>query len=173
MLKWLAIAGAGTVLVLGAQPKTDPPLGYFASHCQRCHGENGVQYDPNLGKGKTDAWLVQEIKEMAEGPGQSPLDGEALKAQSAFHRALVRKEPFVFVAKLGGGAISGETLPATAITVIVGAKRVPAKVTEASWTAQIPASATAKTVSVEAKLKGKTVRLALAKAWYSHSEPLK
>ena len=172
--RWLFLIGPGLSLVLGAQqPKTEPPLTYFANHCQRCHGEQGAQYDPTLGKGKTDAWLTQEIVDMADGPGQGSLEGDALKAQVAFHRSLILKEPFVYVAKIGDGTISGETTPKTAITVVVGTKRIPAKVTETTWTATIPATAKAKNTTVEAKQGAKLVRLALAKSLYSHSAPLK
>jgi len=162
-------------LVLGAQPKapTQPPLAYFADHCQRCHGEQGSQYDPTLGKGKTDAWLVQEVTDMADGPGQGSLSGEDLKAEVAFHRSLILKEPFAFVSKFGSGAISGEALPKSTVTVVVGGKRIPAKLTETSWAASVPASASLKNTVVEVKLGGKVTRLALAKGMYSHASPLR
>lgn len=174
MFRWLLLVPPTAAMILGSpQLKTDPPLGYFADHCQRCHGEAGANYSPDLGKGKTDAWLIQEVTEMAEGPGQSPLQGDALNVQVAFHRSLIRKEPFVYVAKLAGGAIAGETTPGAKITVLVGSKRYPAKVTDTEWTATIPKDVQPKTTTVEATQGPKTVKLALAKGWYSHREPLK
>lgn len=174
MFRWLLLLGPSAALIsMSGAPKIEPPLGYFADHCQRCHGEAGANYSPEMGKGKTDAWLTQEVTEMAEGPGQGPLQGESLAAQVAFHRSLIRKEPFVYVAKLAGGSIAGETTPGAKITVVVGTKRIPAKVTDSEWTATIPKDAQPKTTTVEATLDSKTVKLVLAKGWYSHREPLK
>ncbi|MBN9504159.1 MAG: hypothetical protein BGO01_16095 [Armatimonadetes bacterium 55-13] len=178
-MKWLVLVVPSVVAVIAAQnqpqkplPKYDSPMLYFEDHCQRCHGENGANYSPELGKGKDDAWLLQEITDMAEGPGQSPLEKDALLAQAAFHRSLIAKEPFLFITGYAKGVLSGETLPGAKVTAMVGKKTFPAKVKEKTWTVVLPATTAVRSISVQAKLNDKLTKLSLDKGWYSHSQTL-
>ncbi len=95
------------------------PLAYFDQNCARCHGENGSFYGDTFAQGQSDAQLREAITEMAEGPGQAPLNAAQLDAVAAWHRALRDKKPFVVVVKsekveagvqLSGEVSSGATL---------------------------------------------------------------
>lgn len=98
-----------TLPLLGFQPKlSGGPVSYFEDHCARCHGDHGSNYDPQALKKLTEAQLRKYVRDMSMGPGNGPLEGLDLEAQVAYHRALIRKQPFVAVVSLEGGKVKGE-----------------------------------------------------------------
>jgi hypothetical protein len=178
-----AVIGVGAAVFLAGalfaapEPASPPPplahgpIATYDAACARCHGPNGSFYGPALGKGKTDAQLRQVIQEMAEGPSQlPPLPQRELDAQTAYHRALIKAEPFLAVTVRTPNKIEGEATSGAAVTVTTGGKTTAAKVEGSHWSAYLAAGNTAPLVS--ARLGKIVTTLDTARAAFSHSAPL-
>ncbi|MES2463025.1 MAG: cytochrome c [Armatimonadota bacterium] len=183
-----AAAGVGTAVLAAAvslaapepAPKLAPipplplargPIATYDEACARCHGPNGSFYGPTLGKGKTDAQLRQVIQEMAEGPSQlPPLPAAELEAQTAYHRALIKAEPFLAVTVRTAARLEGETTAGATVMVTAGTKTIGAKVEGSRWSAVLPEKGPAPIITARI---GKTVTtLDTARASFSHTTPL-
>lgn len=181
-------AGSGGSVLLAAiafaapGPETKPfvpppaalvhgPIATYDAACARCHGPKGSFYGPDLGKGKTDTQLRQVIREMAEGPSQLPtLPSVELDAQTAYHRALIKGEPFLAVTFRGETRLEGEVTSGATVTVATGGKTAAAKVEGSHWSIPLTAKAPAPIVTAR---RGKAIStLDTAKAAFSHAEPL-
>lgn len=157
--------------VAPAPPLAHGPIATYDAACARCHGPNGSFYSPTLGKGKTDAQLRQVIREMAEGPSQIPaLPPVELEAQTAYHRALIKGEPFLAVTVRTETRIEGEVTSGSTVTVSSGGKIAAAKIDGSHWSAPLAAKSAAPTVT--ARLGKTTTTLDTATAAFSHAAPL-
>lgn len=144
--------------------------------CARCHGDYGANYGDEFGVGLSEAELRKFVDDMASGPGAAPLEGRELDAQVAFHRSMIRKQPFLDWTALNGDAIEGEVMEGSTVHVEIGGKSYPAKVDDARWSFTYPAgvdaaSSLSKTVIV-AQRKGAETRLPLASQAFSHQDPI-
>ena len=152
-------------------PLSHGPIATYDAACARCHGPNGSFYGPTLGKGKTDAQLRQVIQEMAEGPAQlPPLPIIELDAQTAYHRAIIKAEPFIAVTSRTPARIEGEVTSGSTITVTVGGKTTAAKTDGTHWSASLPAKGPAPIIT--ARIGKATTTLDTASAAFSHTAPL-
>ncbi|MBS1718360.1 MAG: cytochrome c [Armatimonadetes bacterium] len=121
-----------------AQIPPHPPVAYYNAQCARCHGPGGSFYGPTLGKGKNDAQLREVIRQMCEGQGGMPLQGIDLEAQLAYHRAIIRREPFVCVTLIKPGRLAGEVYDAKSITLQVGSKRFAGRISGDGFSVIVP-----------------------------------
>jgi hypothetical protein len=91
----------------------------------------------------SDERLRQVIHEMAEGPGQSPLDAIQLEKETAYHRSLLDGKPFLVLtgnAKDGDAlTLSGEVTPESKVEVCLDKTTLSATVTEHQWKAVVSA----------------------------------
>jgi hypothetical protein len=148
------------------------PISYFDQNCARCHGPMGSFYGDNFGANLTDAQLKRVVKEMADGPGNAPVDGLDLDAQIAFHRALVKKEPFIAVLEKSGNELRGEVSPGSQVELDMP-QPIKAKVTENQWVLTLPNNIQESSggLKLKARLNGKTIELGWPKKVFSHSRP--
>lgn len=154
----MGLAGMCTFVLMGAgrsapatSPSTRPtvrlvpghfgPMGYFETHCARCHGPYGSFYGPDFGKLPV-AELRQTLGRMARGPGNAPLTDDQLDLLLAYQQALSAGQPFVTLVEVrrtkSGVQLEGEITPGFGVTVDSPGRRVPAAVTEHNWTASLP-----------------------------------
>lgn len=145
---------------------------YYDQSCSNCHGPQGSFYGPTLGNDLTDDGLVKECYDMAAGPANAPISEQENAVETAFHRALIMRTPYLSVTEIKDGKWAGEVMPDSKVTLTVGDKKIDAKVTGWNWTAEVGAGTKAKEVTVEAELKGKTTVLKPAEAMHSHNTPL-
>jgi hypothetical protein len=130
----LSIGGwQGTELPKPVEPVKHAPIEYFNDHCSHCHGKNGIYLEAGFATGKTDAEITDEIKEMADGPGQAPLDKDDLPVQLALHRSLSDEAPFAVWTKRKDLQLSGELTPDTELKAFVGPKAIDLKVEDGRW----------------------------------------
>ena len=148
------------------------PFTYFDQNCARCHGPMGSFYGENFGANLTDEQLRRVVKEMADGPGNAPIDGLALEAQIGFHRALVKKEPFIVVLEKHGSDLSGEITPGSQLETDTP-QPTKAKITENQWVLTLPSSTLDSSggLKLKAHLNGKSIELTWPKETFSHSRP--
>jgi hypothetical protein len=154
--------------ISSTRPVQTAPIQYFETNCSRCHGSYGRFFGDEFGKDLSDKQLRETITDMAAGPAKAPLQGEALDAQVAFHRALIRKEPFLVWTGASKTALWGEVTPGSKVQVKFGKMTVGASVKENRWRVDIPKGASAQAV-ITARLSGKQTVLDLSKSAYSHS----
>lgn len=182
-----AASGVGAAVLLAAlafaapeTPKPSPtppsplahgPIATYDVACARCHGPNGSFYGPGLGKGKTDAQLRQVIQEMAEGPSQlPPLPTIELDAQTAYHRAIIKAEPFIAATSRTPSRIEGEVTSGAIVTVTVGGKATAAKADGTHWSASLQPKSPLPIVT--ARIGKSITTLDTASAAFSHTTPL-
>ena len=156
-----ATAAAAPRVVLTA------PLTYFQDNCSRCHGEEGAFYDKPALARRADAQLRQSIQEMAEGPGNAPLDGEGVAVQMAYHRAIAAEKPFLAVTKWGGALLEGEATPGSRVWLELGAAKIAAEQSGRQWKMVVPANTDWTKSRLHAALDGQEVGLAPAAQNYS------
>jgi hypothetical protein len=138
---------------------------YFNAHCMNCHGPAGSFFGEKfVAKKRSDEELKKMVKDMAEGPGQEPLDDEPLETVTAFHRSLLDGKPFVSITERTGTKISGEVSPGASVTVIAGDQTVSAQVKDHEWSAEVKAAP----LRVIAKLKDRETTLDVSQP-HSHS----
>ncbi len=134
-------------------------LDYYGAHCGRCHGLEGANYSPESLQKRDDDSLQQVIKEMAQGPGQAPLEGAQLEVVTAWHRAFIAGQPFVSVTKIAREndkiQLRGEATSDARIALICltapDAPQVLATREGTNWSAELPANVDLATVQVLAE----------------------
>jgi hypothetical protein len=166
----------------GAPPATQPAarepafgaMAYYDQSCSNCHGPQGSFYGPTLGKNLTDAKLRQVVKDMAEGPGNAPLQPDQVDCETAFHRALILRTPYVSLTTMSHEQWAGEAMPGATVTVQIAGRKLTAAMDDWNWTVSIPTGieATPANATITAELDGKTTTLNPAKHMYSHVEAL-
>lgn len=155
---------AGSSGPLAAAPKA---IAYFQSHCASCHGPYARFAGPQYSRALSDAALIQKVEEMAAGPGKAPLDAPGLAAQTAYHRSLVRGEPYVSLTSPDPGGLAGEVTPGAAVELVIGGERVAASVQGHEWSH----AGSGPVERIIATLKGKTIELDPARHRHSHAAP--
>lgn len=174
----ICLAGAGVLcggVMLFAQaasptsaPATQPveikpvfaAMVYFDFNCARCHGPQGSFYGKEFGQHLSDATLTKVVRDMAEGPGNAPLNAEDLKVEVAYHRALAGAEPFVSITAVESDTLRGEVSPGSSVTV----DGKPAKVEGFNWSAPMGAEIVA--------MRGDKKTVLRAADAYSHQQPI-
>ena len=125
-------------------PEEFQAITYFEDRCARCHGAYGGNYDTAHMAQSSDEKLRQVIRDMAEGPGQAPLDDRQLDAETAFHRSLLDGKPFVsFNAMMRSDEktiLSGEVTPEATVQIRLDQTTIAATVDEHTWQATLPAN---------------------------------
>lgn len=169
LIACLLLIGEARQKSVPVKPLSAPPIRYFEDHCARCHGSFGSFFGEEFGKELSDEKLQEAVKRMAEGPAGAPLQGESLSAQVAFHRALIRKEPFVAWTGRSVTELWGEVTENAKVQVRFGKRLQAASVKGAEWRVKIPAQASAQTAQVIATWRGKQTTLQLRQGAYSHS----
>ncbi|HEX9995608.1 MAG TPA: hypothetical protein VGB45_00570 [Abditibacterium sp.] len=140
LLLGMAFVPLGILRAQSESPRVSnfAPLDYFAENCARCHGPNGSFYGENFGKGlKDDTALKQVVHEMAEGPGNAPLEGADLETLTDFHRALRDGKPYLVAVSWKDGILSGEATPDAKVTLEAGEKTVEVELKEQKWSVTI------------------------------------
>lgn len=165
----LLLIGEARQKSVPVKPLSVLPIRYFEDHCARCHGSFGSFYGEEFGKELSDEKLQEAVKMMAEGPAGAPIQGESLSAQVAFHRALIRKEPFVAWTGRSATELWGEVTEHAKVQVRFGKRLQSASVKGSEWRVKVPAQANAQTAQVIATWKGKQTTLLLQQSAYSHS----
>jgi hypothetical protein len=108
------------------------PITYFNQECGSCHGNYGSFWGEGFAAAYDDAGLREVVEEMAAGPAQAPLEGQALDVQVAYHRSLVDGKPFVTIFTSGEG-LAGEVTPGSEVVLIVDGREQPATVEKHAW----------------------------------------
>jgi hypothetical protein len=148
-------------------------MAYYDQNCAHCHGPQGSFYGPTLGQKLSDKELQQNVDFMASGPGNAPLTPDQLAAETAFHRALIMRNPFVSVTQEGmDGNWAGETMPDANVTLTVGKQQIVATLDDSGWNAQLPAGTKPSDVKITAESNGATTTLLPSQASYSNTTPL-
>ena len=161
------------LLALAAQPPAPQPLprgpiAVYEQACARCHGPNGSFYGPDLGLGKTDAQLYKAVQDMADNQGQIELTPLELEAQTAYHRAIIKREPFLAITQRTKSTLSGEVTKGSSVTVTVAGKLQTVRVEGFVWSATLEGAGA---VLVTARRKNAQTPLDPAKAAHSHPPP--
>jgi cytochrome c553 len=104
------------------QEATPPftPIAYFETNCSRCHGPFGANYTPAHLAALDDKELRRNIKEMAEGPGNAPLDAASMSVLFDYHRAIAEGQAFAFVTERADRRIAGEIVPEAGVELVDG-----------------------------------------------------
>lgn len=144
------------------------PIAVYEKACARCHGPNGSFYGPELGKGKTDAQLKRAVQGMADNQGQIELTPDEVEEQTAYHRAIIKNEPFIAITSQTKTELVGETMAKARITVTVAGKPMPVTRKGFAWQAKLEGEGP---VLVRATLGKAETRLDPAKARHSHPAP--
>lgn len=171
----LAALGSVVVFAIAGPPATKPapaprgPLAVYDRACLRCHGPEGVNYGPTFGKTLTDKALRQAVVDMKDGKGDIALTEDEIAAQTAYHRAIIRREPFVAVTLATASRLAGECSEDAKIAVTVDGKSVPVRRTGYVWDAPTPAGERREVIATMGR---HVVRLDPAKARWTHAEPL-
>lgn len=138
------------------KPLASGPIAYYDGACMHCHGPYGSSYSDSFFKKFDLGPLSKSIKEMAEGPGQSPLDDEALGAQVAFHQAIIAHLPFIDWTGQEGSKLSGEVTKKATLVASINRDRLPVTVTGGKWSLELPAGAQLGDLVLTATLKGQS-----------------
>ncbi|HEV7302248.1 MAG TPA: hypothetical protein VGN72_23115 [Tepidisphaeraceae bacterium] len=111
---------------------------YFETSCATCHGEYGSAYGDAAIDELNDTELRTAIHNMADGPGNAPVDPPKLQVLFDYHKAMIAKAPFVVVTKKesadGKTTIEGEVSPDASVSV-AGEK---ASVDGHAWKVTVP-----------------------------------
>jgi hypothetical protein len=142
---------------------------YYDTNCAHCHGPQGSFYGPTLGQDLTDGQLQKAVDAMASGAGNSPLAADQLPVETAFHRALIMRKPFLSVTQMGDdGQWAGEAMPDSKVIIHIGKQEIEATSDDYNWTAQVPRGTKPLDVTITAVRKGATTTLLPAEATYSN-----
>jgi len=145
-------------------------MAYYDQNCAHCHGPQGSFYGPTLGNDLTDTQLLKAVNDMARGAGNAPVTPDQLKVETAFHRSLIMRNPFLSVTQMGAdGKWTGESMPDAKVVVLVGRQQIQATMEDWNWSAQVPAGTKASDVKISAELNGVTTRLNPALSTYSNT----
>lgn len=175
---WLAGPAAVACAAAAAPPRKPPadpppaprgPVAVYDKACLRCHGPEGVNYGPTFGKALTDRALRQAVVDMKDGKGDIALTDDEIDAQTAYHRAIIRKEPFVAVTLATDARLAGECTEEAVVSVIVDGRSVAVRRNGFRWDAATPAG---RRREVIARVGDTSTRLDPSKARWSHADPL-
>lgn len=155
--------------ITSTRPANITPIQYFETNCARCHGSYGRAFGDDFGKDLSDKQLRQTVSDMAAGPAKAPLDGEPLDVLVAFHRALIKKEPFLVWTGASKSALWGEVSPGSKVQARFGKSTVDAQVKGVEWQVKIPPKASGKAI-ITARIGEKQTTLDLSKNSYSHAK---
>lgn len=131
----------------------------------------GSNYGKTFGAGRNEKQLFRSVKEMCDGPGNAPLEGEELLALVAFHRALAKKQLFISWTSAEGGKLTGEVSPGTRVTLKVGDQQTTAIVKNERWIIKLPRGVSAAQAEINASNQGRRTTLRLGVSSYSHDKP--
>ncbi|MBC7771207.1 MAG: hypothetical protein H7210_01800 [Pyrinomonadaceae bacterium] len=125
----------------GALPLGIGPVTFFQQSCSKCHGRFGAMYAETLAT-TTEKKLQEDIVRMVIGPAQTRLGDAELAALVAFHRSLVKEEPFVIVTRIDDSTlnqttIEGEASSGAAVKVLIEGKEIEAVMDEWRWRAVV------------------------------------
>ena len=147
-----------------------PPVSTFRSACSRCHGPQGSFFGDSFGE-LPDKELVRFVGLMMKGPGGLNPTKSDIEAMTAYHRALAKKRPFIFITKVdtlsNGVNYSGESMPGTIISLSSVGESLQIKTgTNGKWQlGPVAQSVHAEFIAVQ---KGDTVKLVPGKVWWTN-----
>jgi hypothetical protein len=147
-------------------------MDYYDQSCAKCHGPGGSFYGPTLGNDLTDDGLIDKCKAMAVGPGNAPLTDAENAVETAYHRSLILRSPFLSITSITLGQWDGEVTDGAKVTIQLPNQTIEAQVTGFTWTARIPADTDPAIATLQAQLNGKTTTLKPARSSYSHTASL-
>lgn len=143
------------------------PMAVYDQACVRCHGPEGSFYGPEFGKGLGDAALRRAVADMADGKGDVRLSPAELEAQTAYHRAIIRHEPFVAITLRTPDRLAGEATEGASVSVWVDGKPVMVRRDGFRW----EASARGTRREVRAVRGDRQTRIDADRQWHSHPAP--
>lgn len=90
--------------------------------------------------------LQATVARMVTGPAQTRLGEAELAALVAFHRSIVKDEPFVIVTRIGEKTVDGTTIEGEAsiggtVHVVIDDKEIEAVMDQWKWRAMVPSDA--------------------------------
>ena len=161
-------------LALGAQPPAPKvavlargPISVYEQACARCHGPNGSFYGPDLGKGKTDSQLYKAVQDMADNQGQIELTPIEVEAQTAYHRAIIKREPYIAMTGRTKTLLRGEVTKGATVSVTVLGKPQKVVVVGFTWSAALAGEGP---ILIVARRKNAEARLDPDKFAHSHAK---
>lgn len=113
-------------------------LTLYDKACTRCHGVAGSFYGPDLGKNKTDVQLRKMVWEMCIAQGGLIVSKREIDAMTAYHRSIIRNEPYIEVLKSNEMMLTGEATLGSQVWAVSGKKTWPCTVQETAWFLQKP-----------------------------------
>ena len=143
-------------------------ISLYDKACVRCHGPGGSFYGSELGKGKTAAQLRKMVWEMCIAQGGLTVSQREIDAMTAYHRSIMKSEPFVEVIAITAKNITGEVTPGTTIQLETRGRLAPVTITENRWIATLD---TTKPTTIIATLNGKTTRLPVGLGKFTLHQP--
>ncbi len=149
-------------------PAPRGPVAVYDIACLRCHGPEGVNYGPTFGKALTDKVLRQAVVDMKDGKGNIELTETEIDAQTAYHRAIILREPFVAVTVATRERLAGECSEDAVVSVTVDGKPVNVRRNGYRWDCSVKPGKR----EVVAKLGNRTTRLNPDIETFSHRNPL-
>lgn len=158
------------VAALGSRPVPVHPLkqgaiNYYDGSCARCHGPFGSAYGKAFHSKYDLEYLRKRIDDMANGPGQNPLDDEGMKAQVAFHQAIITDSPFIDWTARDGQTLSGEVTRKATLSASLRKTPVAVVTTNGHWTITMPTNAHIQDLKLVARLNGRVT------TWEPHLSP--
>ena len=143
-------------------------ISLYDKACVRCHGPGGSFYGSELGKGKTAAQLRKMVWEMCIAQGGLTVSQREIDAMTAYHRSIMKSEPFVEVIAITAKSITGEATPGTTLQLETRGRLAPVNITENRWLATLD---TTKPTTIIATLNGKTCRLPVGLGKFTLHQP--
>jgi len=143
-------------------------ISLYDKACVRCHGPGGSFYGSDLGKGKTDAQLRKMVWEMCIAQGGLTVSQREVDAMTAYHRSIMKHEPFVEITAVTPTGISGEATPGTKLQLEIAGRNIPITLTETRWSATLD---TTKPVTITASWGEKSVRLPVKLGTFTQQQP--
>jgi hypothetical protein len=143
-------------------------ISLYDKACVRCHGPGGSFYGSDLGKGKTDAQLRKMVWEMCVAQGGLTVSQREVDAMTAYHRSIMKREPFVEVTAVTPAGISGEATPGTKLQLAIAGRDIPVTMTENRWSATLD---TTKPITITATWSGKSIRLPVKLGTFTQQQP--
>lgn len=143
-------------------------ISLYDKACVRCHGPGGSFYGSDLGKGKTAAQLRTVVWEMCIAQGGLTVSQREVDAMTAYHRSIMKSEPFVEVIAITAKGITGEATPGTTLQLETRGRLVPVTITENRWLAMMD---TSKPTTIIATFNGKTSRLPVGLGKFTLHQP--
>jgi hypothetical protein len=108
------------------------------------------------------------VWEMCIAQGGLTVSQREIDAMTAYHRSIMKSEPFLEVIALTAKNITGEVTPGTTIQLETRGRLAPVTITENRWIATLD---TTKPTHIIATLNGKTSRLPVGLGKFTHHQP--